>query len=76
MTAGKYKKKNVKNYFFASLKSLKKGVGLELDPDPLVRGTDPWIWIRSQMSRMPNAVLKKVKRNICLETVVPWQAAY
>ncbi len=26
-----------KNYFLASLKSLKKGV----DPDPLVRGTDP-----------------------------------
>jgi hypothetical protein len=32
-----------KYFFFASLQSMKKGVGPELDPDPdpLVRGTDP-----------------------------------
>jgi hypothetical protein len=41
----------VKNFFIASLKSMKTGVRLELDtdpdsepdPDPLVRGTDPGI---------------------------------
>ncbi len=38
--------------FFASLKSLKKGVGsgseLDPDPDPLVRDTDPQIRSRTQ----------------------------
>ncbi len=47
----KYKKKN---YFFASLKSLRK----ESDPDPdtSVRGTDPGIRIRirTKMSWIPN----------------------
>jgi hypothetical protein len=38
---------------------MKKGVGsgvdsdLEPDPDPLVRGTDPGIRIRTKMSRIP-----------------------
>jgi hypothetical protein len=41
-----YKKKIwAKNKFFASLKSLKRGVGSgvdpESDPDPFVRGADP-----------------------------------
>jgi hypothetical protein len=39
-----------KNAFFASLKSMKKV------PDPLVRGTDPGIRIRTKMSRIPNTV--------------------
>jgi hypothetical protein len=44
------KKYEEKKSFFASLKSMKKGVesGVDPDPDPLVRGTDPgiqiWIW--------------------------------
>ena len=35
---------------------MKKGVGsgLDPDPDPLVRGTDPGIRIRTKMSRIPN----------------------
>ncbi len=39
-----------------SLKFLKKGVGSELDPDTLVRGTYPGIriQIRTKMSRIPN----------------------
>ncbi len=28
-----------------------------MDPDPLVRGTDPGIRIRTNMSRIPNAVV-------------------
>ncbi len=37
-----YKKKNMKKkYFFASFQSMKSD--LELDPDPLVRGTGPGI---------------------------------
>jgi hypothetical protein len=48
-------KKNIKKYlFFISLKSLKKGVGSGPDPDPLVRGTDLEIRIRTNMSRIPN----------------------
>jgi hypothetical protein len=47
---------------FASLKSLKKGVGSGVEPesapelDPLVRGTDTGIRIRirTKMSRIPN----------------------
>ncbi len=26
----------------------------DLHPDPIVRGTDPWIRIRTKMSRIPN----------------------
>ncbi len=33
---------------------MKKGVDPGLDPDPLVRGTDPGIRIRTKMSRIPN----------------------
>jgi hypothetical protein len=49
-----YKKKYLKKFFFASFKSLKKGVG---DPDPglSVRGTDPGIQIRTKMSQIPNS---------------------
>jgi hypothetical protein len=48
-----YKKRIWKQIFlFASLKSLKKD--LELDPDPLVRGTDPRIRIRTKKSWIPN----------------------
>jgi hypothetical protein len=35
------KLKNLKQIFFASLKSLKKESDPEPDPDPFVRGTDP-----------------------------------
>jgi hypothetical protein len=28
-----------------------------MDPDPYVRGTDPRIWIRTKMSRIPNTVV-------------------
>ncbi len=45
-----YKKKYEKNWSFLHPKSS------ELDLDPLVRGTDPRIWIRirTKMSRIPN----------------------
>jgi hypothetical protein len=33
--------KKCENFVFASLKSLKKGVGSGAGPDPLVRGADP-----------------------------------
>ncbi len=41
---------------FASLKSLIKESESdpESDPDPLVKGMDPWIRIRTKMSRIPN----------------------
>ncbi len=39
--------------FFWSLKSLEES-DPEFDPDPLVRGTDPQIRIRTKMSRIPN----------------------
>jgi hypothetical protein len=42
-----YTKKIWKNIFFASLKLLS-------DPDPVIRGTDPRIRIRTKMSRIPN----------------------
>jgi hypothetical protein len=66
-----YKKKNEKNIFFASLKSIKslKESDPELgpDPDPLVRGTDPGIRIRipNKMTRIPNTVLNtpQIKSN-------------
>jgi hypothetical protein len=54
-----YKKKyEEKNFFLATLKSMKKGVGSG-DPDPLVRGTDPGIRIRirTKMSRILNTNL-------------------
>jgi hypothetical protein len=54
-----YRKKYEKNIFFASLKSLKKGVRSGVgspDPDRLVRGSDPGIRIRirTKMSQIPN----------------------
>jgi hypothetical protein len=36
-----YKKKKHGKFFLAPLKSMKKGVYPELDPDPLARGADP-----------------------------------
>jgi hypothetical protein len=51
--------RKIKKYernFFAFLKSRKES-DPELDPDPLVRGTDPQIWIRTKMSRIPNTTL-------------------
>ncbi len=63
-----YKKKYEKKYFFASLKSLKKGVFPELDPDPLVRGTDLQIWIRTKMSRIPWKEENRPRGNISRET--------
>jgi hypothetical protein len=44
------------NNYFASLKSLKKGVRSGVGSDPLVRDTDPRIPIRTKMSRIPNTV--------------------
>jgi hypothetical protein len=41
-------------FFFTYLKLLRKGVG-SADPDPLVRGADPRIRIRTKMSRIPKA---------------------
>jgi hypothetical protein len=35
------------------------------DPDPLVRGTDPGIRIRTKMSRIPNTARKSLGRNPC-----------
>jgi hypothetical protein len=35
------RKKNMKKTFFASLKSLRKGIGSKPDPDPLIRDADP-----------------------------------
>ncbi len=62
-----YKKKIYKkNIFFASLKSLKKGVrsgvgfGVGFGLDPLVRGRDSRI--RTNMSRIPNTALKDSKK--------------
>jgi hypothetical protein len=40
--------------FFSSLKSLKKESDPELDPDQLVRGTDPRIRIHTKTSRIPD----------------------
>ncbi len=47
----------------ASLKSVKKE-DPELDPDPLVRGTDPGIRIRTKMSRIPNTGFDLMIRDI------------
>jgi hypothetical protein len=47
----KYGKKLI---LFATVKSLKKGIGSGVDPDPLVRGADTRIRIRTKMSRIPN----------------------
>ncbi len=46
-----YKKKYEKKYFFLHWR---KKSDPELDPDPLVRGKDPRIRIRTKMSRIPN----------------------
>jgi hypothetical protein len=50
-----YKKKDMIEIFLASLKSMKKS-DPEFDPDqdPLVRGTDLRIRIRTKMSLIPN----------------------
>jgi hypothetical protein len=52
--ASKLKEKKCEKIFFWH--SLKKGVESELDlnPDPLVIGTDPRIRIRNKMLRIPN----------------------
>jgi hypothetical protein len=52
------RKKYDKN-IFCSLKVIEERIRIpELDPDPepdlLVRGTDPRIWIRTKMSRIPS----------------------
>jgi hypothetical protein len=57
--AGKLQEMN--ENFFCILKVTEEGVGCELDPYLLVRGTDPLvrvttdlrIWIRTEMSRNP-----------------------
>jgi hypothetical protein len=43
-------------FFFASLKSMRKESDPEFDPDPdpLVKGTDSGIRIRTKMTRIPN----------------------
>jgi hypothetical protein len=64
-----------KNYFFAFLNHWSKESDPELNPDPesdsqfdpdpeqdlLLRGTDPriWIWIHTNMSRIPNTERKR-----------------
>ncbi len=35
-----------------------------MDPDPLVRGTDQWIQIRTKMSRIPNTACHLLKRKV------------
>jgi hypothetical protein len=52
-----YEKNMIKsNIYFATFKSIKKSVGSDPEPDPLVRGTDPGIRIRihTEMSQIPN----------------------
>ncbi len=44
------------NLFFI----LKSDPEPEWDPDPLVRGSDPRIWIRTTMSRIPKSGLSYV----------------
>jgi hypothetical protein len=61
--------------FFASLKSLKKGVGFgvgipELDPDPLFRGSDPRIRIRTKISRISNTAFQLLVIPVLLYTVL------
>jgi hypothetical protein len=51
-----------KKFFFASLNSMKKGIG----------GTDPGIRIRTKMSRIPNTVAHKEKITDSLENVYSW----
>jgi hypothetical protein len=50
-----------KIFFLASFKSMKKGVGSDPEPDPLVRGTNPGIRIRirTKMSRIPNTAFNQ-----------------
>ncbi len=52
--AGKLQEKNIEKNInlFASFKSLKKS-DPELDPDPLVKGADLRIQIRTKMSQIP-----------------------
>ncbi len=57
MHAGKLQEKNMKIIFFLHLYSQWRK---ESDPDPLVRGTEPWIQIHTKMPRIPNTVLKSV----------------
>ncbi len=53
--AGGKLKEKIYIFFFTSLKSLEKRSPVqELDPDPLVRGKDPRIWIRTKISQIPN----------------------
>ncbi len=71
MPVGKLKKKII---FLASLKSMKKE-DPELDPDPLVRGTDPGIRIRirTRMSRIPNTGFDLMIRDIWFK--LPWASS-
>jgi hypothetical protein len=66
VTVGKLKEKNMKKNFFASLKSMKKVVGSGVGPDPLVRGSDPEIRIRTNMSRILNTGKKSDSLLACL----------
>ncbi len=78
-----YKKKiwRKKINLYASLKSLRKGVGSGVgpDPDPLVRGTDPQVQIRmrTKMSRIPTLLFSEILRYrtiplyVCTKTTVP-----
>jgi hypothetical protein len=53
-----YKKKNMKKiFFFASFKVTE-------DPDPLVRGTDPGVQIRTKMLRILPSSSKKVGKTL------------
>jgi hypothetical protein len=61
--AGKLSEENMKEIiFFASLKSLKKesDTELDLDPDPLVRVTDPRIRIRTKTGESPTLHLRRI----------------
>ncbi len=58
---GKLYEKNMKrNNFFTTLKSWKKGSGSAW----IARDTDPWIRIRTKMSRIPKTDLNTTWRNM------------
>jgi hypothetical protein len=48
-------RKKYENIFWTSFKVTEQVSDPDLDP--LVRGTDPWIWIRTKMSRMKSPTL-------------------
>ncbi len=51
-------KKKIWIFFYIPKATEERSWILSLDPDPLVRGTDPRIRIRTNMSRIPNTALK------------------